>query len=83
MSDLKQSNLFYLFISNRNTGNLSQKQNFKNLKNIVNRRFSFSKYYPIENVIQIIQNSNYGIKQMLAEKRTFNYSAYFRNGKNY
>lgn len=80
MGELKKANLLYLFIKDQPSNKELQKKNYEILKEKVKKRFSFSKDYPFENVIQIILNGNYGIREMLSEKRSFNYLAYFLNG---
>jgi hypothetical protein len=80
MDKIHKSKVFYLFIDQVKSSSMKIKQTFLKYETFVEQTISFSKQYPISNLVQIIRNKEYGLKEMIRDKRNFNYESYFFNG---
>ena len=81
MDNINKSNVFYLFIDQGNSSNKKSKESFAKYNEYVEKEISFSSQFPKSTIIQIIKNKDYGLKEMILQKRSFNYESYFFNGK--
>lgn len=81
MDHISQTNVFYLFIDQRGHSNSASKRSFSKYRDFVENKISFSENFPASTVIQIIKNKEYGLKEMIRDKRSFNYESYFFNGR--
>ena len=80
MDNINKSNVFYLFIDQGNPSNKKQKDSYSKYDDYVEKEISFSSQFPKSTIIQIIKNKDYGLKEMILQKRSFNYESYFFNG---
>ena len=81
MDDLLQAKVFYLFVDQVKSTTAKNKKAFMKFDAFVEEEISFSEHFPKTTIIQIIRNKQYGLKEMLRDKRNFDYEAYFFNGR--
>ena len=80
MHKIEKTNVFYLFIEERNKNDTKRKNYYSKMKKTVYELISFSKDFPVGHIVQIMINISYGLREMIRDSRDFNYESYFTKG---
>lgn len=73
MDNIQGAKVFYLFLGPPRASN-------SKLEIFVENELALSWDYPKANLVQVLRNKDYGLREMIRDKRSFDYEAYFFNG---
>lgn len=77
---VKGVNTLYLYSQRRDFGDSMVAQKYRLRNTLLRNSVLLGSQFPLDVVVQVSENQEYGLRELILERRAVNYESYFRNG---